>query len=131
MFMNVELLNKVKEQILKEPAQFEMFNWYATELVGFPTVKIPNCGTAACIAGWAISLSKNECPRRASNRKDYYEQAREVLDLTPFQADCLFLGHRWPSELWHTYKTAKTLKNRAEIAAKRIDLLIAVITGSL
>ena len=43
--MNVQLLEKVCEAILKEPGQFIMADWFEEGLWFL------NCGTAACIAG--------------------------------------------------------------------------------
>lgn len=61
--MNVELLLKVKDQILKEPRQFVMESWFRLSIRD-----IPNCGTAACIGGWGIAIEFNENPKMARRR---------------------------------------------------------------
>jgi hypothetical protein len=51
--MNIKLLRKIQKRILEEPAQFQMDSWFLNN----PNM-IPNCGTAACIGGWAVTLGK-------------------------------------------------------------------------
>jgi hypothetical protein len=58
MAVNVELLKKIKEHILEEPRRLHMDNFVCRVPVDSP--KNPPCGTVACIAGWAVILSRPE-----------------------------------------------------------------------
>ena len=83
--INVKLLRKVRRHILAEPKRVnmgrfiyrkkddpEMLEWW------------PACGTVACIAGWAVTLSGEELPYHISAR------AEELLGLNWRQASYLF-----------------------------------------
>lgn len=104
--MNVELLLKVKEQILKEPPLFDMTTWSA---------KTP-CGTSHCIGGWALSLYEGV------DKNIPYEEA---LEIAWTEAGRLFYKDSWPDGLRTDYYLASTDDQRAEVAARRIDLFIA------
>lgn len=63
----VEKLLKVKEQILQEPEQFDMYLWgydYDT-----------HCSTACCIAGWLVlnELGEEERNRMAGRKNAVYK----------------------------------------------------------
>lgn len=93
--MNVELLRRVQKQILDEPRQFDMDGWFTQSI--WRGKAIPNCGTAACIGGWAIALSKRMTPSEASLSTTRIEEtASRILDLTYGEAKRLFMFARWP-----------------------------------
>ena len=48
--MNRELLIKVRDAIEAEPMAFKMSMWISKDIIS-------PCGTTACIAGWAATLS--------------------------------------------------------------------------
>lgn len=115
--MNIELLLKVKEQILKEPKQFIMDRWFCNSPDG--NYEIPNCGTAACIGGWGWAISKGLNPREA---RKYYDENDfpKLFDISIYQASRLFYLARWPLKFREKgYSTNSTL------AAARIDHFIA------
>ncbi len=115
--MNIKLLRQVKRQILKEPRQFCMDNWFLT--IGDVKWKIPNCGTAACIGGWAISLSSKLSPSEAQyNDKSAYQ----VLGLTQSEGVRLFYESNWPERFISYYGT--THLQKAKKAALRIEHFI-------
>jgi hypothetical protein len=73
--INVKLLRKVRRHILAEPKRVNMGRFiYRKE----------DCGTVACIAGWAVTLSGEELPYHISAR------AEELLGLNWRQASYLF-----------------------------------------
>ena len=109
--MNIDLLLKVKEQILKQPELFDMSRWF------LPT----ECGTAACIAGWAWLLSGREEREFSGDRTRMVPQ----LDLTAEQERSLFHVCDWPRIFAGHYKSARTPAYRARIGAERIDHFIA------
>lgn len=95
--MNVVLLKRIQRQILKEPKQFDMRDWFSTGSA------IPNCGTAACVAGWACCLAKRLKPttvRRLYLINDFntYAEAGAALELDGRQADRLFYFDEWPAK---------------------------------
>ena len=92
--MNVRLLRRIQKQILKEPRQFYMDTWFKE--AAWKGKKNPNCGTAACIGGWAIALSLSITPREASGFTAPEKRAMEALKLTSRQADLLFQPNWWP-----------------------------------
>jgi len=124
--MNTELLLKVKEQILKESRQFDMHSWFTTHS---PTNEpIPNCGTAACIGGWAIALSANLKLSEADSKFQELPRPRTLLELNYDQGHRLFFTSDWPSKMAKDYEIAYDTSNfaiAAKIAAERIDLFIA------
>jgi len=133
--MNTELLLKVKQKILDEPKQFIMAEWFAKEwnineqLSNLePQRVVPNCKTAACIAGWTLCISEQLTPDIISRRKGEifspFLKARQELDISLEQADRLFYTNGWPHILNFKYSNAYTPEERANVAAERIDHFI-------
>lgn len=150
--VNRDLLLKVKEKILAEPAQFEMealfkdqsrfrLEIYSADLPR----EVPNCGTAACIAGWAIAVHLGENPNSAE--KNWIRTKISLAELLGishectcgfeeedccrswhgesqrFRALCYVFG--WPEEKQAAWHAAQDLEGRAQIAAEVIDLRLA------
>lgn len=90
--MNTKLLRRIQKQILKEPKQFDMSWWFST------SPHIPNCGTAACVAGWVMALHRGCSPHQASRLEivDVSSYAQKLLSITPAQAQRLFHAEYWP-----------------------------------
>ncbi len=114
--MNTKLLRKVQKQILKEPRQFHMQEWFSR----YVPWEIPNCGTAACIGGWAVCLATKSTPGDLTRLWRDTIDPDKVLDLSGEEGDRLFLESQWPAR----FKGGKTPEIRAERAAKRIDHFI-------
>lgn len=121
MSLNVKLLRQVQKKILAEPAQFEMSQWF-TNNTGW---EIPNCGTAACIAGWTIAVSKKKKPSEFLNAADIQNTARKLLGLD-FEDDewALFSVSSWPLKYQNRFYRTQSLKMRARITVQRIDAYI-------
>jgi hypothetical protein len=119
--MNTILLRKIQNQILSEPRQFNMKNWFSGQL---PDGSLPaNCGTAACIGGWAQTFAMAVNPDEAQARAIWTdEHAAMVLGLTERQARLLFIEDNWPKQFQSTDRAGVAL--RAKRAAKRIDHFI-------
>ena len=114
--MNVELLLKVKNQILCEPSQFTMmfFEFYGIR----------------CILGWAVHLAD------LSNEYAYLFQIKHMITEASYVLDisveqCYLLGYieRWPEEFRNAYKnvdgeTEVMQRTHARIAGERIDHFI-------
>ena len=136
--MNVAKLLAVKRQILKVPSQFGMTRYFFTDVNHFNNKyelkreKIPNCGTAGCIAGWAVALEEFQgSPAEAykAYSRSPHRRAQFLLDLTEIEAERLFYltpsAHEsWPPQFREAYQAAKRLRDRARVAARRIDHFI-------
>lgn len=134
--MNVKLLKKIKQTILRRPKQFYMNMWFETD-----EREYSHCGTAACIAGWAYTIggdhkkSKTFSPKVAMltltdrshignfgfGASKLREEATRLLEINDEQALRLFFTHMWPDQ----FRCADHLMTNAENAAKRIDHFIA------
>ncbi len=119
MSLNVKLLRRVRDKILKEPLQFEMSQWYTLAL----DHPIPNCGTAACIAGWAIALAEKKSPAACYDTNNIQGKAMRLLGIEddPWK---LFAVSSWPIRYQNQFYNTGSLKVRARIAARRIDAYI-------
>ena len=129
MAINVRLLRRVKARILAEPKQFVMDGW-VTEYVDdqlfpdddLPRKQIPNCGTAACIAGWTVALSDGVKPCDIDRNDDISTRARKLIGTET--ATRLFFTPCWPEKFADRWVGAKTFKGRARVAADRIEHFI-------
>lgn len=124
--MNTKLLLEVKAKILEEPKQFEMSAYFSN--ASNSGIEIPNCGTAACIGGWAISFSKKLNPNLASAGvvHGWGSEAQKILDLTAPERHQLFYAGNWPEPFRSKFGEAVAgSKEAAQIAADRIDHFIA------
>lgn len=127
--MNVKLLRKIKQRILRKPNRFDMNHWFSrtrkyygfteqlSEATHNPKEFIEECGTAACIAGWACILGEG------SFMFSCEDEARRLLNLTFHQSQRLFLEQGWPAEF--RASSSESNEQRAMRAAKRIDHFIA------
>jgi len=122
--MNVALLQKVKAHILEEPGRFFMSDYMFRAKPGVRVAldgiyrKMPDCGTAACIGGWAVLLSDPQvCGISGPN-------ARAALGLDHLQSTFLFPVVNWPERYRQRWNKAASLKVRAAVAAARIDHFI-------
>lgn len=110
MTLNVQLLEKVKSAILREPERFDM-QAFAYE---------GGCGTIMCIAGWACAIANKTDPLPGSSIR---EKAIEILGDSNVVK--LFYGRIWPDALRKRYKYAYSDESRAQVACSAIDSFIA------
>jgi hypothetical protein len=136
----IKLLRRVKKHILAEPKRLQMGAW------GYRTSET-QCGTAACIGGWAAIL--NKLPGKKILELPKFEiyatvdsapytspkeiavgsaQGRNALEITPRQATRLFFVDQWPWKYQRAYVVAErqpnTFKKIAVITAERIEHFI-------
>lgn len=138
--MNVELLEQIKAKILAEPRQFVMRSFFKRgdglaamyrkpAWADLRRFTVPNCGTAACIAGWAISLRMKMTPREVENTHllpgRVTDDAARALGLSYTQGLRLFHISGWPQQFMQGFEDADTFEARAKVAAARIDHFIA------
>jgi len=140
----IRLLRRVQEHILSDPRRFNMDYWKrhvslariaAGEdcIFGIESAKdVPPCGTIACIAGWTALLGTPP-----GNRPLLWSKVRtcatELLGLKPlldergfsYGSDYrLFFEENWPERFYHRFRLATSRRQRARIAAQRIDHFI-------
>jgi len=123
--MNINLLRQIQTKITEEPKQFRMSAFFSRGC------GIPNCGTAACIGGWAVALHNKMNPRDADRLFD------SVMDPSIDRNPCLILGlglleserlfhvGNWPSQFASDWEWAKTPEAMVKVACDRIDHFIA------
>jgi|SRR5918992_2557049 hypothetical protein len=104
--LNIELLKKVRDKIATTPEAYDQETWGRVE-------EAAPCGTAACIAGWTITLDekiplgKLHCLGRSGDflvANEYLhvnDVARDSLGLTDQEADILFTSE--PGGEWEDY----------------------------
>ena len=129
--MNVKLLRKIQKHILAEPRRLAMCDWIQRGKPGqeltFQDGSVigqtyAECGTAACIAGWAVILSSKRTPKDSDTVLD---RAIKILGITEYQSDSLFLRSLgWPQKFSQAYLAAKTPSGKARVAVRRIDHFI-------
>lgn len=121
--LNVRLLRRIKRHILSKPGRFFM-RYYKEEQApntiiegdyGSFNQRVPECGTVACIAGWACILS---------NKSGSRLNGSALLGTTERQTQMLFYDDSWPEPFAARYYKAKRPSARAKIAAARIEHLI-------
>lgn len=92
--MNIELLQRVRDQIAAHPEHFDLDNFavFADEVGetgpvdGDKLVPINVCGTTFCIAGTAVAL--NDGPQ--ARYYDYESRARQILGLNFRETESFF-----------------------------------------
>jgi hypothetical protein len=128
--VNVKLLRQIKKHILKNPDRLYMGEGI---LVGEPgdalpiweaNKEFPECGTTACIAGWACILSGSN-PKRLV-RSPWMTIRRKAQKLIGIEGDpdFLFQDEQWPSKFANAFERAVTAKTQAKITGERIDHFI-------
>ena len=136
--MNIKLLRKVQAAIKQRPKQFQMSNWFSHWLDATRNnnyLHAGGCGTAACIAGWALHLSGKsrqvDTTARRYDTVDYIDMiavAGDVLGLSGSEAGGparnLFMVEYWPSEFRARWERVSTPVAQAKIAIARIDHFI-------
>lgn len=148
--LNVSNILKVKEFILAEPQHYEQDVYIKPihDLLGhgvsmleerrsLDSEKDTFCGVAHCIAGTAYFLSDPARLKQADKQLDsnigtatILAAARNWMGLSDIQADILFSNaESWPSPFDDAYYHAKTLQDRAQVAADILDHLISDPAG--
>lgn len=126
------LLRKVAKHILAEPKRFAMSWWYGEGTPGQPLTQgffterhiskliVPECGTVACIAGWAVLLTDGNNGYQSG--ADIHRRAIELLG--DAAEDALFGTLTWPTRFAERYHHAKTRRGKATAAVDRIEHFI-------
>jgi hypothetical protein len=149
--MNVVLLEKTKQRILRTPKRLNMKYWGTTTKFArrdggklFDQLEEPACHTQACVAGEILLAAKLVKIDRKNGGiigldgtegccLDMRQMATDAIGVNYIKARKLFQFKSWGagfSDGWPTlfetmYHEAKTPQERAEVTAKRIDHFIA------
>jgi hypothetical protein len=78
--MNIELFRRIQSHILEDPKRVVMDCWRGQD---------EDCGTVACIAGWACILEGNK-----ARNFDIPEEAEKLLGIDGIIVE--YLGHFYP-----------------------------------
>ena len=120
--MNIKLLLKVKQAILRHPKNVDMNSWFSHH------DEIAACGTTGCIGGWVVALGDIRKLRalKPTDRgiSTTEEQATDLLEIDEDQADQLFGLNFWPSHIHDRYCKARTREGKAKAMAEMIDWFI-------
>jgi hypothetical protein len=125
--LNVKLLKRIQKAIKEEPRRLNMNWWVTTDDEDAP------CGTSACIAGYAVILSR--IPKQVTTKiwvsvakrcehSDFRHDSQKLLGLNGNQATRLFDETNWPEQFSDAYQKTSNRKKKAAIAIKRIDFFI-------
>lgn len=124
--MNKPLFRKIIKAIRDEPRRFNMGNWIITDDREAP------CGTTACIAGFAVILSKPKyqwkktaaslLSRYRKSEKFLFEvEAAKLLRISESQADDLFFVSGWPDRFARRFNNARNREAEAKVVIARIE----------
>ena len=111
--MNDPLLKQIAQAVADQPEKLNMSSW---------------CGTACCIAGWAVILAgeQGELDRlRKDNPGLVSARAKVLLGIDTEQASSLFHLCCWPDHLHTSYAYAANKEAQAAVLRERIDHFIA------
>lgn len=142
----VEILEEVKRRILAEPKQFVMHTYFASsyrnEVPYFHLQEsenewcekmmpkdrtIPNCGTAACIAGHILCIREEDKPSEVQLKAGYFieHKCAEFLGIPQPYCTRLFNLESWEAEYRKRFKEAPIGSlERAQAACDQIDYWI-------
>jgi hypothetical protein len=128
--MNKPLFEKVIAAIQADPRRLNMNMWAYNTARGASTT--PECGTAGCIAGWTVLISKHESKVLAKEQVvvedldgNWPGAAQRLLDITDDQEQALFYADWWPSPFREEYELAdKNEEASPELSAKLADITI-------
>lgn len=105
--MNIPLLRQIQTQIIAHPESFSMDEW--------------DCGTTACILGWAFRLKLEDWEKSSEVRE------LQILALSETQFNRLCYLSSWPQQFYSPFLNADfdgDKKTAAKIAAARIEHFI-------
>lgn len=152
--LNVELFRKVQAAIQAEPRRFEMGQWLQVKRgrsrvnVTAPVTldgtvdnwEFAECGTAACLAGWAVLADKIEdvCLAKPKEIKDVAKtmnswswdiprHGRELLGISYDARDRLFYADSWPRPFRGRYMKAIIANDPVAAAQAASDLIDHII----
>lgn len=131
--LNIRLLRKIQKHILEEPRRFFMtgivhtgapgktFSEVSRMLFDDLPLRVPPCGTTACIHGWT-ALFHDKTVKQTGHLS--FQWSAKKIGLPPRKTESLFVAESWPKPFADQYTQARIPMRRAKIAAARIEHLI-------
>lgn len=123
MKMNTKLLNKIIRHIREKPKRFNM-------KVLARKSRLTTCGTAACIAGWAVLLTRADKQDKKSFHSlidsglvSFWYAGASAIGLDQEEARQLFEAYNWPERYRKPLMAAQRHghhRKAVEIAVRRI-----------
>jgi hypothetical protein len=135
--LGITRLQAVKQHILEEPRRLNMFVWgiKTNPELAKQFQHLPPCGTVGCIAGWTLLLFGPPIEELTEFRNDdgsfelggsrIVDQAANLLELDPWEANDLFHVNNWPEPFKDHFIAAISPRSSAQILADAIDDFIA------
>lgn len=115
--INTGLFRKIQRAILKWPYAFDMSTWgYHLEYT--PAKRAPDCGSEACLAGWAVALSGGHL-----GIGTVWDRATQLLGVTPMQSVDLFFF----SSAYGYAKGEGGTPTHAKSVSRRIDRFLTAM----
>lgn len=100
--INEDLLLKLKEKVLSEPASFEMGCWKDSAFRYLPFELAPTCKTVGCFAGWTCMLGNKELDKNVTIY-NWEGNAAKLLNLDFTDAHDFFHSPYWPFKFREAY----------------------------
>ncbi len=136
--MNTQLLEEVRQHILKDPKSFNMIDYMIPQKDVKATLGYDHCGTVGCICGWAARLVQVKRKKSLSSLglyqpfsgrfSEYYGDepivATKFLKISEEEGEHLFHEERWPDKYKLAYTRATTPAKRARVAANLLKEVI-------
>lgn len=116
--LNVPLLRQVQAMIRKYPQNLDMNEW-SDGLIVADKHTAPDCGTTACIAGWALALRDGSFSQSLLGLVSVADQAMEILGCD----SNLFYIHMWEASFRDAYCEAYKEKDSAKMASVTCDYI--------
>jgi len=125
--LNVELMDKTLDFIEQHPENHYQGAWMRKGVEDAPAVDLPDgrhlCGTAACFAGWAVTLAGETMDiygylveSDGTTKRHVENVAAEMLGLDRWSADVLFAARNKRADLRRMVENIKAGRDANEDA---------------
>jgi len=121
--VNRSLIALIIQKIQTKPARFDMerYVWHTTRESLMIKVIREDCGTIACIGGWAMLLHEPYADVALSHIVSRFESSRTALGLSRRVAHSVFNRMEWPDQLSNKAELCGEAKVAVEVLQNLID----------
>lgn len=106
------------------PAFFEAYNGFKSDLAA-------TCGTACCLAGWAVWASNpdrksyTQAVKKAAESDSWEMAGAAAIGVTRAKISNLFtIGECWPEPFGSDFSSSRSDLARAQVAVRRLDYFL-------